>query len=376
MFQFLSRCEARNKRKAILTIFVFLLLAGISKVSAMQSRGGDLLKSEAKWTFVSFPDFFNFDVPEPWPRWDASVNWFLDQVESENPDFVLIAGDLVNGHWWEGPRCVEQMGALYYSCWIRRMQEHNLKYYVAVGDHELGDDPWPEKKVKLVDDLERVFAEHMKMPENGPASRKGLAYYVHHKNVLIVTVETFEKHGGTICPTVSGEQLKWFKDVLREYKDKVDFTVVQGHVPIFGPVKSRSSSKLMLEKGRDNPFWQAMKEAGVDVYLCGEHHDVTVHESGGIWQIVHGSSWGRKVVDTQNYLVLTASPGRMHLEVKSFPMNAKGEHMWNLHKGRGPREIVEIPEEIREKGPQTIGTIVIDKSEAGKKYTHRTGIFQ
>jgi len=331
--------------------------------------------TEDSWTFVSSPDFFNFDVPNPWPQWEDAVDWYLDQVKSENPDFILIAGDLVNGHWWDGPRCIEQMGALYYTGWIRRMQAHNLNFYVAVGDHELGDDPWPKEKLELVPHFERVFANHMGMPDNGPQGKKGLAYYVLHKNVLIVTVETFEIQDDKLHTNVLGEQLQWFERVLTENKD-VDYIIVQGHVPIFGTPKSRSSSKLMLEGGKTSKFWQVMKEAGVDLYLCGEFHDVTVSESDGIWQIVHGSSWGREIVNTQDYLLCTVLPDSLLIEMKSFPMEAKGDYMWNLHKDRGPREIVEIPKQAREEGPKTIGTLTIKKSESGKQYLNRTGIFQ
>ncbi|MBN2102605.1 metallophosphoesterase [bacterium] len=334
------------------------------------------IHSKATWKSVSFPDFFNFDVPQPWPEWDSSVDWFLDQVEGENPDYVMIAGDLVNGHWWDGPKCIEQMGALYYEGWIRRLKQHNLTYFTCIGDHELGDDPWPVEKVELVPHFERVFAMHMKMPGNGPENKKGTAYYVLHNNVLMITVETFEIQNNTIVPTVSGKQLEWFRRILVEQKNKVEFVVVQGHVPVFGPVDSRSSSAIMLENGRKNPFWEAMKEGGVDLYLCGEHHAVTVYESDGIWQIVHGSSWGRKVVNTMDYLVLTAFPEKLRIEMKSFPMHAKGDYMWNLHKDRGPREIVEIPEEIKNSGPKTIGEITIDKSAGIKQYINRTGIFQ
>jgi hypothetical protein len=331
--------------------------------------------AEESWTFVSFPDFFNFDVPNPWTGWDSAVDWYLNQVKSENPDFVLIAGDLVNGHWWDGPKCIEQMGALYYPNWIRRMQAHNLKYYVAVGDHELGDDPWPKEKLELVPHFERVFARHTVMPDNGPQGKKGLAYYVLHKNTLIVTVETFEVQDSNMHTSVLGEQLGWFKDVLAKHKG-VDHIVVQGHVPVFGHPKSRSSSNLMLEGGKESEFWKVMKEAGVELYLCGEFHAVTVSESDGIWQIVHGSSWGREVVNTQDYLVCKVTPDSLRLEMKSFPMEAKGDYMWNLHKDKGPREIVEIPKGAMEKGPKTIGTLTIQKSKSGKQYLNRTGVFQ
>jgi len=332
-------------------------------------------ESGDEWTFVSMPDFFNFDVPEPWAEWDEAVDWYLEQVEAEAPDFVLVAGDMVNGHWWDGPKCVEQMGALYYEGWKRRMDKHGLTYYVAIGDHELGDDPWPADKLALVPDFERVFDKHMQMPQNGPEHKKGLAYYVRHKNALIVTVETFEERDGELHASVTGEQLEWFRNVLREHAD-ADHIIVQGHVPIFGPVASRSSSKIMLEDGMDSAFWQAMVDGGVDVYLCGEHHAVTVKESDGVWQLVHGSSWGRKVVDTQDYLVCTVTPDALELEMKSFAMEAKGDNMWNLHKSNGPREIVEIPARVKEDGPRTIGTITIEKTETGKRYVDRTGIFQ
>ena len=255
------------------------------------------------------------------------------------------------------------------------MKEANLKYYVAVGDHELGDDPWPPEKAELVPHFERAFAAHYNMPDNGPDGKKGLAYYVLHKNVLVVTVETFELVDGQLQVDVLDEQLEWFKRVLAEHKD-VDYIVVQGHVPIFGSPKSRSSSKLMLEGARQSQFWQAMKEAGVDLYLCGEFHDVTINEADGIWQIVHGSSWGRQIVDTQDYLVCKVYPDKLELEMKSFAMQAGGDHMWNLHKDRGPRDIVEISHETKQAGPQITGTLTIKKTDTGKEYLNRTGVFE
>ena len=363
----------------ILLIFTLLIAVTFlsSDVRATPPDGESVSKEQRTqtWAFSSFPDFFNFDVPNPWPRWDPAVDWFLNLVELEEPDFVLVAGDLVNGHWWEGPTSVEQMSALYYDAWKRRMANHNLKYYVAIGDHELGDDPWPKEKLTLVPHFEKAFATHLGMPKNGPEGKKGLAYYVFHKNVLFITVETFENVNDSIRATVTGEQLDWFKQVLRKYHD-ARYIIVQGHVPIFGEVKSRSSSKIMLESGLNSDFWQAMADGGVDLYLCGEHHDVSVMESDGIWQIVHGSSWGREVVDTQNYLVGRFVSGNLLLEMKQIPMEVGGGHMWNLHKKRGPREVVMIPDSAKRAGPKTIGTLQIEKDAETKIYRNRTGIFK
>ena len=49
------------------------------------------------------------------------------------------------------------------------MQRYGLTYYVAVGDHDIGDDPWPPEKVKLFPPFQRAFSEHFGMPANGPA---------------------------------------------------------------------------------------------------------------------------------------------------------------------------------------------------------------
>ena len=125
----------------LVLLVVVLVSFGCRTIEGEESIGGKAF--EESWCFVSTPDFFNFDVPNPWPQWEDAVAWYFEQIKAENPDFVLVAGDTVNGHWWDGQKCVEQMSALYYEGWKRRMEKAGLKYYVAVGDHELGDDPWP-----------------------------------------------------------------------------------------------------------------------------------------------------------------------------------------------------------------------------------------
>ncbi|MDZ7260715.1 MAG: metallophosphoesterase [candidate division KSB1 bacterium] len=324
--------------------------------------------------FVSFPDFFNFDIPNPWPPWDAAVDYFLTQVKAENPDFVLVAGDLVDGHWWDSPQCIQHLGTLYYSDWVQRMKKHDLLFYTAVGDHELGDDPWPAEKRKLVPYFEKVYRENLKMPSNGPNTKKGLAYYVKKENFLLITVETFEIVNDSMYIDVIGDQLEWFKKVLNENRD-VRFKIVQGHVPIWGDLNYRSSSRLMLNNGKQSEFYQTMKQHDIDLYLCGEFHAVTVLESDGIWQIVHGSSWGREMVNTQDYLVAEIRNDNLYLTLKRIYLDAKGDYMWNLNKDKGPREIVEINEKTLIDGPVTIGNLTISKSHGKKLYQNKAGVF-
>ena len=351
-----------------------LLLLGTAQVQPSRAAEGNESGGQ-KWSFVSFPDFFNFDVPNPKPKWEDALDWWLDSVKAENPEFVLVAGDLVNGHWWDGPAQVQHLGNVYYGGWVRRMRDHDLPFYVAVGDHELGDDPWPKKKRKLKGDFENAFVRHTNMPRNGPEGFKGLTYYVKHRGLLLITVETFETHGDSIRPTVTGKQLDWVEKTLKKHAPDVNHIVVQGHVPILPGVKARSSSRLMLEDGAESGLWKVMSEYGVDLYLCGEHHAITCKEKNGVWQIVHGNSWGRSSVSTGNYLLAEVHPDKLVLTLKQIPFEFGGGDIWNINKRTGPRDIVRISEETRKKGFETVGTLTIDKSDGEKSFTNVSGAF-
>jgi len=359
----------------IAIVLAFLMTASFAHPAAAGEKSSAAKKTRASgeaWKFVSFPDFFNFDIPNPQPKWDDAIDWYLKQIKAEDPDFVLIAGDLVNGHWWDSPEQLEHLGNVYYGGWVRRMRDHDLKFYAAIGDHELGDDPWPKKKIELIPNFRQAFDRHMQMPRNGPEGRQGLAYYFVHNDALFVTVETFEVKDGQMHVSVTGDQLKWFEKTLKEHGG-VNHVIVQGHVPILPGVKARSSSRLMLEGGRESAFWQAMKRHGVDLYFCGEHHAITAKEADGIWQIVHGASWGR--VPTVNYLVGTVTPKQIHLELKQVPLKLEGGNIWNINKGRGPREIVRITDETKRQGPRTVGTMVVDKTGGKPQFIRRSGAF-
>ncbi len=358
------------------TLFIFLFCCLLSVFSGchQDSNGFAFSKPDANqpWVFVSSPDFFDFDAAYPQPKWEPAIDWFLKQVRSENPDFFLVAGDLIDGHWWDSPEQIEHLSAVYYGNWTRRMKDYGLTAYAAIGDHELGDDPWPAEKTAIVPLLDKAFSDNLGMPTNGPAGMEGRVYYVLHNNTLIITVEQFEVRDGQMRLTVSGQQLKWLEKVLKENQE-VDHIIVQGHLPVLGTVKSRSSSYLMLEDGTKSDFWRLMKEYGVDLYLCGEHHDVTIHEKNGIHQIAHGSSWGR--VETINYLVVKVWPQKLELTMKEFPVELSGGNLWNINKPKGPREIVEIPDQVKQNGPRTIGSISIYKTGASKQFIRQTGIF-
>jgi len=115
----------------------------------------------------------------------------------------------------------------------------------------------------------------------------------------------------------------------------------------------------------------------VDVYLCGEHHRITVKQHDGIWQIVHGALWGTQT--DLNYLRGLVRPGELRLELLEFDVSYGGEFIGD-HPHRPPanrpREEMSLTPETREHGPRVTGTLVLNGAPDGATETETaTGWF-
>lgn len=328
------------------------------------------------WTFVSMPDFLNVDCDYPQKGWEGALSSILDSLKKENPAFLLVAGDLVMGHWdsagWNNRDTIGKYSERYYTAWKNRMNEHGLKYYTSIGDHEIGDNPWNEEaKFEAVKYYKKAFAKHMRMPENGPENNKGTAFWWRHKNVIFISVDVFEEgksNQGNIKAGVTGTQLAWLREILASNSD-VAHKIVLGHAPALGPVRKWSSSGLMINEGRESEFWQTMKEFNVDAYLCGEVHAITCTEKDSIMQIAHGGLIGYNT--RANYLVVKVFDDKLQMEIKEIDMLPSGTHLWQKGDNR-PLEHVNI-----EPGSywRTVGHLTIDKTSESKQFKNRTGYF-
>ncbi len=344
---------------------------------------GVLEKSDKKlnndsWTFVSMPDFLNVDCDYPQEGWEDALSYVLESVKQENPDFLVVAGDLVMGHWdgpeWNDKDTIAKYSQRYYSAWINRINDHGLKFYTSIGDHEIGDNPWrSSKKLEAVELYKKAFSKYMDMPKNGPKHMNGTAFWWRHKNVLFISTDVFEEGNsdqGLIKAGVTGDQLEWLKQVLEENMD-VDHRIVLGHAPVLGPVRKWSSSGLMIKEGRESEFWQTMKKYDVDAYLCGEVHAITCTERDGIMQIAHGGLIGYNT--RTNYMVVSVSKDKIELEIKEIAMLPHGKHLWQTKNNR-PLENVTISEEDKAKGFYPVGFATIDKTKK-KQFIDRKGYF-
>ncbi|MHC4433276.1 MAG: ThuA domain-containing protein [Planctomycetota bacterium] len=330
--------------------------------------------SAKTWNFVSIPDFVNVDLTYPQPGWEDTLSYVLKAIKAENPEFVLVAGDLVMGRWPDKDS-IKKHAAIYYSAWVKRMQDHGLKFYTAIGDHEIGDNPWrDEEKAALVPYFKRQFQRYLKMPLNGPLRMRGTAFYFVHENTLFVSVDVFEKGEGPqggIVAKVTGDQLEWFERIIADHSG-VKHVVVMGHTPVLGPVKKESSSGLMLEGGAESPLWQAMKKLGVDLYLCGEVHAITCTQADDVLQIAHGGLFGYN--PKVNYLLGTVSGDQIRLELKEIEIINSGDKLEQVGNNR-PHETVTIADDVKQKGFITVGTATIDKSGPVKILANPIGCF-
>lgn len=339
----------------ILTALLLLVLLGVP-VSAEND-------SEAV-RFTSIPDIFNWNISNPQPGWEESMDWLFTNLKKDGPDFTLVAGDIMDARWYEA-ELVKQKTEEYWGGFLKRFTDRDMTVYIAPGDHEYGDD-----KGLTMGDISRVFGDQftkiLGMPKNGPANHIGRAFYTRHKNLLVITLDTFEDAGQRFAYTVGDEQLAWMEKVLTDNKD-ADFILVQGHLPIVGPVKSQNSSASMMKGGTDNKLWKLMVKYGVDAYLCGEHHRITVHHHDGIWQIVHGALWGTQ--SDLNYMRGVSKPGELSLELLEFNVQYSGGYIGD-HPHRGeknrPREYVTISETTKKEGPRVTSKLVLTKSDDGK----------
>jgi len=323
------------------------------------------------WRFVSIPNFVGADLAYPQSGWEESLDYVLKAIKAENPEFVLVAGNLVMGRWPD-KAAIEKLAAVQYTAWMKRMADHGLRFYTAIGEHEIGGGPWPEDKVALVPIFKRQFQRYLNMPRNGPLRMKGTAFSLIHENTLFAVLDVFEKGNGPqggIAPQVTGEQLQWLDQTLTD-NPGVRHIVVMGHTPVLGP---ENPGSLVLAGGRQSPLWQTLKKHAADLYLCGEAGAIACAQADGILQVSHGSRLGRdrKV----NYLVATVYPDRIDLELKEIPIINESGRLPGTGEN-GPSERIRIADEARQKGFATVGTATLYGTQTGTALTNATGCFE
>jgi hypothetical protein len=86
-----------NFRNILSTVCSALLLSNAANAEA----------TPGTLRFTSAPDIFNWNIGNPQPGWEETINWFFDRLHAEGPDFHLNAGDIMDARWWDSPEQVK-----------------------------------------------------------------------------------------------------------------------------------------------------------------------------------------------------------------------------------------------------------------------------
>ncbi|VGO11972.1 hypothetical protein PDESU_00520 [Pontiella desulfatans] len=284
------------------------------------------VQAEGSWRFLLLADWHS---AEKYTQTEKNPSW-LDETIAEDiatvamlknkfgGDLILMPGDSNGGHW-DTPNFIKnnypgatpeeailKAGHFCYSGMVDSFRKGGYsRLIMAVGDHEIGDNPWPAGSVvsRCQPQFREAFAkEFNRNPDGGrflyeqpvgKASSRPLgttyentSYAYRHKNVLFITIDAFhqenpdEKIGdeGSVTGTVIGPHLQWLEEVLAEArKDSgIKHILVQSHLPVIYPVRKVNSSGMLMDDGIESAFWKTLRKHGVDIYFAGEVHANTV----------------------------------------------------------------------------------------------------
>jgi hypothetical protein len=286
--------KPQRQRNFLLTL-LFLLLSVLSTPTL--GIGASLQKQPASWKFAVISDTQGNNQEKAGKSCinDEIVRIIAEDIVQEHPDFVLVAGDLVNGWFRNGGTDY----AVQYANWKKAMgsvYRTGIRVYPIRGNHDSGPErialpplpshlePPPNTPILLKKAFNNTFVEPY-IPHNGPADEEGFTYSFSHKNAFIVGLDQF-----------TGGQHKINQDWLnRQLAGNRNLHVfVYGHEPAFET--DHKDNLAFYPKERDI-FWDSIGKAGGQIYFCGHDHmynRAVIADSGGneIRQIIAGTGGG------------------------------------------------------------------------------------
>lgn len=402
---------SRRSLAPLLALVLLPFVAAPAEATAVPPEQG---RDAPRYTFIAAPDFLNQDVgdvrrlptwrpglPNSWtPELQQGIDRFLDEIEARDPGAVLVAGDLVEGHWGRddertglfGPtrterqkvRALRRAADFYYGIYARRFTQRGLTLHAAVGDHDIGDNPWGSVtawsrfKRRNLGVFKDEFAQHFTRTHGRPKYRNrpvgspwaDTAYATRlDKEVLLVTLDEFHRTRRNVRFEVVGAQLRWLRATLKQARrDGIEWVIVQGHNPILWPVRSRFSSDGHMIGGARSRLWRTMARYGADLYLNGEVHDTTLRRNRGLTQI----STGGLVYNGQaTYLTAEVYGGRLDLEVHEFLGDAPPSPLLWQTSGPRTRSLPEYPTTSTVVGSVTIRSDGRAVRQTGKLVEYR-----
>ena len=312
---------------------------------------------------------------------------------------------------------IDRSADYYYDLWLGRFDparngyvaqaltalgrpQEPLTVHAVLGDHEIGDNNWPAGSLRsrMVPTYKQAFGRWF--TTTPPGSRTGTprylerpigtvyedtAYAFQHRNLLVVVVDEFRQDDpatalgatGSVFGTVddgrpgtaNDDQLAWLDRVLAAGRadPSVGWIVVQGHMPVLRPVRTRNTSNLGVNDTDGatqfaTRLWRTLSRHRVDAYFCGEVHDVSLSRYGGVTQVVHGALIGNH--SPIHYLTVDVHPDRLELTSKTIQVQLASGSLWQTGSNR-PRSDFDIPAATRTAGFQVSGHATLTRLPGG-----------
>lgn len=292
------------------------------------------------------------------PQIEHSVNWVYRTIASYDPGALLISGDLVEGRWgnpantsglFGSPHDLvamfEHQAAFYHGQNVRRLKRAGLfdKTYPAVGDHDLGDNPWGNGtfygrwKREHLDlwraSFNREYLHHtdgrpkyFSRPLHSEWDKTAYASMI-NPETLLVTLDVFDRQPTRVGVHVVGAQLHWLDRTLAAARRRgVRWIIVQGHTPVL-PARTFHSSGLHISGGATSPLWKTLVKYHVNVYLAGEVHSTSRMTKDGVTQLVTGAP---VATGDTSFATVKEYHDRMQIAVRGWhlPRNAPHRPLW------------------------------------------------
>jgi hypothetical protein len=296
-------------------------------------------RAEEPWRFITLADWHLAELyvqPNRFPGGKEQNVAGLKMLKAQyGGELVMLPGDSNGGHWdteefierfnpkLTPAESILQAGALCYTGMVGAFNEAGYSMLLmAVGDHELGDNPWPPGTAvsKHQAEFREAFANVFNInPDNGEfiydkpigeaASRplgtkyETTSFAYQHKNVLFVTVDAFHQEDpdkkigmqGSVTGAVVGKHLEWLGHVLSEARkdSSIKHIFVQSHLPVLQPVRRVNSSGMLMDDEMESDFWKTLRKHKVDIYFAGEVHSNTVTKDpkSDLVQVVTRAKW-------------------------------------------------------------------------------------
>ncbi len=211
-------------------------------------------------------------------------------IAAERPDLVIHVGDLVNGYHTGRDSPVRGQFRRQLANWkaaVRPIYDYEARrgipIYPVRGNHEdggLATDPA----------LRQAYLDEIgvTLPQNGPASQRGLTYVVAHKGARFFALDGYAPASAS-DPSRGHVDQTWLEAQLASEEQPVVFAY--SHTPAFavGPYASSPFPDLYSTPERRDALWSALVRHGALAYFCGHIHLYARGAVAGVEQIVVGN---------------------------------------------------------------------------------------